>query len=281
MKWLFRFVVLLILLAGSIAAADSDPGDILKEIANVAAADPSVASVTIDRRADLVRVTLKSGDALAISPDTISRSLAEIVDPADRRAKIADYMRVVRNAYAPTGQRAPLKADILPVVRNADLDLKGTKGSHVPFMLLSGDLAVFFVADEPDLVRYLNLDTMGRIGLTPEAIKALSLSNLRKRFKSVIEAESRKTGMRAIDANGTYEPSLMLVPELWQALDKSMGAVIVGVPTADVLIIADADVPGQREKLQEIVRDFYGSMEHPVSWQLYKWTGKGTWVVLQ
>lgn len=169
--------------------------------------------------------------------------------------------------------RIPLTR-IVPVIKNETFLRQDVAMPLIrePFV---ADLWIVYALDEPGRVRFLTHADLEGTGVTPVDLLPLGKQNLRSILPGFTRVGTGPVYM--IEADGTYEASLLLLDEVWQ---EEEGEIVAVVPTRDTLLFTRTDVAGGIEEITSILRKNRGRWTYPVSekllvrrneaWQLWR-----------
>jgi uncharacterized protein YtpQ (UPF0354 family) len=158
---------------------------------------------------------------------------------------------IVRAFVAAMSARWSGKTDrsrIVPVIKDrqwledqlSGFRARGIEQEHVAERL-NNELVIVYVEDDPTRMRYIM--TGEDIGIARAELRALAVENLRRILPKI---EMRGVGeLSMLSAGGDYEPSLLLVDDIWSSGQiKVPGDIVVAVPARDVLLVT-----GSRSRL--------------------------------
>jgi uncharacterized protein YtpQ (UPF0354 family) len=133
------------------------------------------------------------------------------------------------------------RSRIVPVIKDrkwlADLrqtlKAQGKEQEHLSESF-NDDLIIVYAEDDPARMRYLTADE--DIGISRPELRALAIENLR-RILPKIELRSGDH-ILLVSAGGDYEPSLLLIDEIWSGGQiKVKGDIVVAIPARDALLV--------------------------------------------
>jgi uncharacterized protein YtpQ (UPF0354 family) len=200
-------------------------------------ARPEVASVAEEGELSL-QVKLRSGQEHAVHLDNLMRALDS--DRMARAAQLGRFLASVQDSAATETIGAPDRQRLLPLVKDvlflAALQQMADQSRSL-YRPLCGDLVVLYVLDSPESVRYVDARVLADLGLSAAAAPRVALDNFRARppaYEWEIDG-----ALRHLRADGTYEASFLLLPEMWNELAAELGGEpLVAVPARGELAVA-------------------------------------------
>ena len=140
-----------------------------------------------------------------------------------------------------SGQAKLDPSRIVPVIKDRQwlvdlhktLKARGAEQEHLSDDV-NNELVIVYAEDDPARMRYL---TKGEdIGVGRQELRALAIANLTRILPKI---EMHVIGdVMIISAGGDYEPSLLLVDEIWSGGQiKVKGDIVVAVPARDALLV--------------------------------------------
>jgi uncharacterized protein YtpQ (UPF0354 family) len=174
----------------------------------------------------------------------------------DRVRAVREFADAVAEAVADSlGLRdtpEPGLERVVPLVRDAGFVASAPAGPGGGLVAepLVADLYVVYAFDQPRALRYSTHQDLARLGLVAgPALRERALDNLRERLEDVGEEGDDACGR--LVAGGVFEASLLLVDDLWDALEPIVeGTLVVSVPARDVLLYTGSAVPGGLRSLR-------------------------------
>jgi len=152
------------------------------------------------------------------------------------------------------------RSRIVPVIKDRQwlLDLqqtlkaRGAEQEHLSERF-NNELVIIYAEDDPTRMRYLT--TRDDIGVSRDELRALAVDNLRRMLPKI---EMRSDGdILLITAGGDYEPSLLLIDEIWSGGQvKVNGDIVVAVPARDVLLVTGSRSRTGVKRLRELAAKF-------------------------
>jgi uncharacterized protein YtpQ (UPF0354 family) len=196
-------------------------------------------------------------------PDNLHRSLLAADTDADRQATLDSFVKgLIAVRHQASEDTAMNLSSIFPLVRDVSVFDNIGKDS-IPMREIFGNLVVYWVEDSETSTRSITFDRLKQAGISETDMAKIALDNLRARAGTLQFASVGPFKMLILD--GYYESSLILLPEIWEKLDTTLGRVTVAVMARDVVIIADADVPGQLGILQGYVDQEFPTLPYSIT----------------
>ena len=133
------------------------------------------------------------------------------------------------------------RSRIVPVIKDRKwlLDLRqtlkaqGKEQGHLSESF-NDELIIVYAEDDPTRMRFLSANE--DVGVSPQELRALAIENLRR----ILPKIEMRVGdhVLLVSAGGDYEPSLLLLDEIWSGGQiKVNGDIVVAIPARDVLLI--------------------------------------------
>ncbi len=139
-------------------------------------------------------------------------------------------------------------------------------------------LVVVYAEDTPTNIRYVGRADIEEIGVADDSIVELSIENLLGRLPEIQVHGS--DGLYMVTAGGYFEPSLMLVDDMWNADNFDVqGETVVCVPARDTLLVTGSQDEDNLDKLVEISEEIYAESPYRLTTRLYVWR-RGGWQLL-
>ncbi len=223
------------------------------------ALNPDVASFQTVDPGHIV-VTTASGAEVDLFLDNLMARLD--LPPKEREAELAAYEATIADALVSDRAPEPDPANILPIVRHQDFldaSLAGlppdAKDDERPLLRdFPGDAGVILAYDTPNGIAVMSKISMGIDGLTDDEAYAFAVSNFAAFAASFTWVEDG--GLRFAELDGEYESSIMLLPDVWTALEAELGGpVAAAIPTRGVLAVGRADSAETIAALRALIED--------------------------
>ena len=167
---------------------------------------------------------------------------------------------VAAMARSGTGQAKLDRSRIVPVIKDRQwlVDLhkmhkaQGKDQEHLSESF-NNELIVVYAEDDPTRMRYLT--TSEDIGVGRQELRALAVENL-MRILPKIEMRG-DDHVLLVSAGGDYEPSLLLIDEIWTGGQvKVNGDIVVAVPARDVLLVTGSRDRTGLKRIRELAAKF-------------------------
>jgi uncharacterized protein YtpQ (UPF0354 family) len=280
MKPLLQSLALLVCLHGPAFGEiprPQNPMDTLDMMAEaIRQAEPDL-KVEIDRSDLSLKVTAPSGAEIQSFPDNLHIELQAAATGQERDRLLARFIEVALEGLKAADADPALDPDALfPILRPRQM-LDGSGATTVPSLEFPGDLVILWVLDSPTSTSSVTAELLEDNGLDTEKLAEKALDNLARKASDI--QTSSEDGMTFVLLDEYYESSLMLLPDLWQAIDEDLGTVVAGVPSRDLLIYVDGDNPDDVAELRDLVDRTSGQLSYPVSGDLFRWDGSA-WQLL-
>ncbi len=225
--------------------------------------DPKDRSITYFRRSEGAEVA--AGKSFI---DNLHPRLQNAETDTERQAILDNFVATIQGMFdSPTTLS---KARILPVIRHASF-ATNTDAMQLVSRPFLADMRVFYVQDLPTHLAYLNDTDLKTLGLTPVDLHKLAVQNATKmQWHPRIEGN----GIFLPILDGTFESSLLLVPEFWSHLDVELGTIGAIIAARDVVIFTDIETPGMLQKMEDLTAKNQDNMQYPISRAPIKWNGR-------
>ena len=115
------------------------------------------------------------------------------------------------------------------------------------------ELIIAYAEDHPTKFRYLPIDA--DIGVSRRDLRALAVRNLRRILPDVMMQGT--TSVLMFTAGGHFEPSLLLLDDIWSSGQlKVDGDIVVAIPARDMLLVTGSRDRAGLEKVRELATRF-------------------------
>ena len=149
---------------------------------------------------------------------------------------------------------------------------------------LCGDLQISYAFELPEQFVMATAPLLAKAGVAPDACRALALANFKGRFSAQLMRTGAHKGLIAVRTGDDLEAVMLVFDGFWQdhVRPELRGDLVASAPRRDVLLIADAAIPGALEALRvESSRAFGAAADnHALSLQQMQWT-PGGWRLLE
>lgn len=117
---------------------------------------------------------------------------------------------------------------------------------------ITRDLWAVLVLDAPSALGFVGQTELGRLGLDRDRARARAIENLRQAFPAPVQQGDGPVYM--LEADGAYDASLLLHPDLWAGRAERAGGVLyAAAPDPGVLLWADGSRPNALATLRAVV----------------------------
>jgi uncharacterized protein YtpQ (UPF0354 family) len=276
MTLIFRTLCLALALATSAAAETPRPQDRLETLFLLDSAIRSAAPdlvVTMDGADISLKIALSDGTDYLIYPDNLHLGLQKAETAAEREALLEGHVVALLDAVnaASAPSEAGLDLDrVMPLLRPADV-FQTVSADTLPHETFPGDLVVYWVIDSDTQTTSVGTDLLRDSGLSQTVLAEKALQNLQSRAADL--TPQPVGGATAMVLDRYYESSLLLLPDVWTAIDAQIGTVVVAVPTRDLVMYVDGDDPDSLTDLRNFACLQFESSPYQVSRALFRWDG--------
>lgn len=176
---------------------------------------------------------------------------------------------------------APIEIEkVVPVIKDKLwIDETIKRGLQVHHVAVVGDVFTVFAEDHPTQLRYLSEEDIQSLAMSSEQLQAHAINNLRKLLPKVERHGEGPTYM--LTAGGTFEASLLLVPEIWESQEPSVsGRVVIGIPARDLILFTGENETSAIVQMREKVKEIHQSGNYLISKTLLMLNDDGKWIPL-
>jgi uncharacterized protein YtpQ (UPF0354 family) len=133
---------------------------------------------------------------------------------------------------------------------------------------LNSELVIVYAEDTPRSIRYFSEAKLEEAGVKRAELRQRATENL-MRLLPGIEIHSGEL-FSMLTAGGDYEASLLVVDDLWKSGDiKVDGAIVVAVPTRDLLLVTGSKNAAGISKLEEVAREAVNKSSYSLTTTLF------------
>jgi uncharacterized protein YtpQ (UPF0354 family) len=236
MRFLSALLVWLVVISVAAKAETSSPSAFTQDFARaVAAATPS-SKVTVKGELEL---SVKDASGLERTIFLANSYKDYMRDPSRFGDIVKAFVAAMQQSGKSIAKLDP--ARIVPVIKDrqwlvdlhATLKSQGKNQEHLSEDF-NKELVIVYAEDDPTRTRYLTSDE--DTGVPRAELRALAIGNLRRILPKI---EMRGDDhLRIVSAGGDYEPSLLLIDEIWTGGQVTVnGDIVVAVPARDVLLV--------------------------------------------
>jgi uncharacterized protein YtpQ (UPF0354 family) len=157
------------------------------------------------------------------------------------------------------------------LARGAPADLVLSQENSPVLVPLVADLTVAYAFDMGDHYVFVANKDLPRLGVSAEELHARALQNLRA-LNLNVQAHSGE-GIMALTAGGNYEATLLLLPEIWEAIGPMVeGRMIVSVPARDIVYVTGDSNQENLASLRRWTSKMLENADKPMSRTFLVWT---------
>jgi uncharacterized protein YtpQ (UPF0354 family) len=144
------------------------------------------------------------------------------------------------------------------------------------FEPLNDKLIIVYANDRANSLYYVSRGFIEEAGIALDEVRAIATANLAWRAKDKIRVVRRK-GINQIILDGTYEPSLLLLPEVFQDRRlKFKGDPVIAIPAHGALLVTGSENTIRLITLQSLAADIARNSPYPITRKLFQWSA-GQW----
>ena len=158
------------------------------------------------------------------------------------------------------------------------LDTEMTRRQDPPIVVdAGGGLYCGYLADREDHWEFLQQRHLKSAKLTVSELHEHAVRNLVDRINEHMLIISLDHGLKALELDGEFEASLLLVPSLWGSTlaEFTTSTYLVAIPTRDTLLFTDAATAGALEHLREAVSKLEPTEEPPLTDTIFRLNSDG------
>lgn len=203
---------------------------------------------------------------------------------AYQRYRNGEELAEVVEAYASATVKsldvvAPNLDNIVPVIKDeryvrevsaaliADMGAEPDQGLYAaPY---SEGLVILYAVDTPRAIQYLSRKDFRALSLPEPELRASAVANLTRLLPELTLHHHEDLYM--FTAGGSYESSLLLLDAVWNRLaERIRGRMVVGIPSRDVLLVADSANRDALQRLGDTVREIHATGAYSLTPDLYE-----------
>lgn len=244
--------------------------DTLRLMEHAYLATPQIKDVRIDYVDRSLELVTDSEQTFTGYPDNLHNKLRLAASDSVRQQVLDEH--IAASIASILEIAAPEETNIrqlLPVLRPKGY---ANSGDNLPLsMPFVGDVSIFVVKDSPNGIAFVTKDELDQLALTPEDLFETAKTNIyEQNWTPNLVGDN---GLFFLRLDGTFESTLMLVPELWRQLDAQMEDVIAVVAARDLVLVADTGVEGALSRLRAAIPDGENAHSYAISDRLLIWRG--------
>jgi len=278
-RWLIALIVAGDLAGAGVARAEQIPTD-----------EPAFTAFVAARIRAAVRdtpVEIKGPLTLSIGPLQANLDRVYAFCKANASACSKEIGTYVSAIVATTSNRndPPSRANLRVVVRSADYMRQALRevDARGPTLMrpLAEGLVLVPVLDSPQAVKVFNDKDRAALGLTPDQVFDIAITNVRSNLKPLMSAAKPAVpGQFGTLQGDYYATSRLALVDSWAPLAQAQGGVlIVAVPSPDLVIYSGQDSSTAIDALRTLAKNMMARAPKPLSATLLRWTPKGWQIV--
>lgn len=172
------------------------------------------------------------------------------------------------------GQDAPLKNHILPLIKDK-LFVQNLKeidpNNSTYYEPFNQELYVVYAENSDTSLRLLSVEDIEKLNLSSQELRKLATDNLKHNVEVTVQGEGKRF---MVIADGTFEASFILIPEVWTKENFPVdGNIVIGVPSREVLVATGSLNTPDLNFLKSYVAEVYQSGNHIISEKLFEIEG--------
>jgi len=176
------------------------------------------------------------------------------------RAADAQRYALIVSMFNPFKKKAKSEPDascIVPRIKHTNMLVQmremDVPPNEVPFTeSLVADLLLAYAFDLPGMFRMVKESDLQRLGLTPSALRAIALKNLRSQVAK-IKAEGQGTPVVFLTAGKDFGACLLLMDEVWEDLSTKLpDEIVVAVPGRGIVLATSSQWPEGLALMREL-----------------------------
>jgi hypothetical protein len=203
-----------------------------------------------------------SGTELDLYLDELTQRLGE--PSAQRSRLLTNFEASFHDAVATVGEEPePDIENVIPIVRHrvflemllAQDGAGAALGDAPVHRALAGDVVAVLAYSTPSGVSVMSRRSLGLEALDDDAAFALATANLAERAEGLTWVEDG--GLRFAVLDGFHESAVLLLEDVWDALEAEIGGpIVVAAPTRALLAVGRADRPEDVAALRALTESY-------------------------
>jgi uncharacterized protein YtpQ (UPF0354 family) len=272
-------IPLLLLAAGCSNPDTNTAADFTREYADALhAASPLLKVTVVD---DLkLKVSRSGGSESDIFLDNAYKTCMQ--DTSSKADVMARYIAADVEVFAADGKKTIDPARLVPVVKDTQtvadyrrmLRSRGTpEEAEIATEEFADGLVIAYAEDSPSNIRFVSTHLLDSLGIERQGLRELAITNL-QRLLPPLDISGGK-GLYMVQADGSYEASLLLLDSLWNTRTFDVhGDIVVAIPTRSLLLVTGSRDAFGLSRLREYVNKAFAEGAYLVTQQLYVYRDK-------
>lgn len=199
-------------------------------------------------------------------------------DPEIRVDVVMRQLEALEDGITAMQSNAPPNLEyIVPVIKDKRwLDQSGKQGLQVYREPLAADFFVTYAEDGPSQLRFVNSEEFEAFEMKADELRAKAVENLGSRLTTV---ERHGEGpLYMLVAGGTFEASLLLLPDVWSDQQPAVdGRIVVGVPSRDLVLFTGENASEAIQQMRTAVKNVHVDGNYLISQTLLV-LDQGRWI---
>lgn len=138
------------------------------------------------------------------------------------------------------------------------------------------DVQIMYALEFKENAQLVSHGMMKRWGMDPDRLHQRALANLDRTGEIAIKQVAKLPWLHVIETDDGYAASRVLLHWRWAELTLGLGeALILGMPTRDVVVFTAVQEREKIEQLRETVETVERHQGRPISRRLFQWTPQG------
>ena len=194
-------------------------------------------------------------------------------EPGYRREMLRGYLAIWTFQPGVTSENSIEASKVVPLVRSPEWLMNSDKGSPLVVEPVCGDLRLAYASEMPRSLSFLPEDSLtNTLRMSRTQVKVLALNNLRSRLPPSLDCQSVAEGVFSVDSGDFFNPSLILLEDFMDVLNKRMGgALYFSVPDNNILLCTDGSSEANLTELRRKTAELYKAAAKPQTLQVFRW----------